>query len=84
MEESQQEVEPLNDWAVIGLNFGSLIIYMWLLFSMNVSDMIVTFILFCHFALCLCFALYGKRSGWWVSATIVAYPLFSSLFYTPH
>jgi len=67
-----KEMTPLRDWAVIGINFGSAVIYGGLLALINTSDVAIAFMQLCHFALCLWFGISDRQLGWYISAAIVA------------
>ena len=79
-EEEQKYREPMPALAIIGMNFGALLIYLTIIINSNsISDSTGAFILTCHLLICIAFAVHSKRIPWWISACIVALPLFSVL-----
>ena len=79
-EEEQEYHEPMPPLAIIGINFGALVIYLAIIINSNsIPDSVGAFILTCHLLICIGFAVYSKRTPWWISACIVALPLFSVL-----
>jgi len=76
-----EDNEPLNVWAIIGLNALVLIVYIYMMFQLNLSDSAILYALMIHLGICISCALYrkGESVGWWVSSLIVAFPLTSLL-----
>ncbi len=81
-EEQHEYREPMPALAIIGMNIGALIIYLAVIINSNaIPDSVGAFILTCHLLICVAFGIHSKRVPWWVSACIVAFPLYSVLFY---
>jgi len=77
MNEENRNEQTISAFVILGINILSLVVYLTLVFSAELSDTVGAFFLFCHVLICIAFAINSKRQVWWVSACIVALPLIS-------
>ncbi|WP_343697628.1 hypothetical protein [Flavobacterium sp.] len=69
--------KTLPTYAILLINIIIFIIYLFIGFSSDLSDNIIGFMLFIHVVICIVFGGISKRTVWYITAGIIAFPLIS-------